>query len=81
MAKIPTFDSSAFTWTKRVGRTTLSAIGQAGFPASFYIRSARTGEVRLFLSDAETNEVNEFFDGEASAYFSPAGDARVQIWC
>jgi hypothetical protein len=81
MARIPTFSSNYFDWPKGRGRTTLGKLGLDRFPASFYVRSERTKEVRLFLSDAETNEAHEFFDGEATAYLVPGSDAKVQIWC
>jgi hypothetical protein len=80
MAKIPTFPSAYFNWKGGEGKSTIGKLGVSNFPNSFYIKSARTGEVKLFLNDAETMEANEYFDGEGAAYFSPGGDAKVQIW-
>lgn len=82
MAKLQTFSSSAFTWKNRNGVSSIGKLGIREFPrGGFYIRSERTKQVQLFLPDGETNEANEFFDGEASAYFSPGGHAAVRIWC
>ncbi|PZR78224.1 MAG: hypothetical protein DI537_42400 [Stutzerimonas stutzeri] len=78
---IPTFSSADFDWNKGRGSTTVGRLGLDRFPVSFYVRSERTKQVRLFLSDAETNAENEFFDGEANAYFVPGADVRVQVWC
>lgn len=80
MAKIPTFPSSYFDWKNGNGRSTIGKLGLDRFPGQFYVKSRRTGAVQLFLNDAETMEANEFFDGEGSAYFSPGGIAKVQIW-
>ncbi len=77
---IPTFSSASFAWTQKSGRTTVAQVRVTAFPHSFYIKSARTGQVMLFLPDNETQEANEFFDGEAQAYFSPGANVRVQIW-
>jgi hypothetical protein len=78
---LPTYSSNQFTWKARQGSTTTKILGVSGFPRSgFYVSSERTGERRLFLPDSETMLENEFFDGEASAYFSPAGDVKVQVW-
>lgn len=79
--KIPTFSSRDFDWRKGSGRTTIDRLPVRDFPASFYIKSAKSGEVRLFLSDGDTMVANEFFDGEAAAYFCPGGNVSVQIWC
>ncbi|RYF09441.1 MAG: hypothetical protein EOO77_23830, partial [Oxalobacteraceae bacterium] len=59
--KIPTFSSAGIRWKAGEGRTTLTDLGVRSFPASFYIRSDRTGKTRLFLNDNETNAANEFF--------------------
>lgn len=81
MAKLPTFSSADFDWKSGTATSTVGRLGVINFPrAGFYIRSARTAEVRLFLPDGETMEANEFFDGEAAAYFVPAGGVSAQIW-
>jgi hypothetical protein len=80
MAKIVTLQGEYFTWKNGHGHTSLDALGLTRFPDSFYLRSHRTGEVKLFLPDTVTMTENEFFDGEAQAYFVPAGNIRVQIW-
>lgn len=75
----PTFSSADFEWHAGKGTMTLErGLNTTRFPDRFYIKSARTGETRLFVSDAQTMEENEFFDGEGAAYIS--GDVRVHIW-
>jgi hypothetical protein len=80
MAKIPTFSSTYFNWKNGQGRSSIGQLGVSQFPNSFYIKSARTGESKLFLNDAETMAENEYFNGEGAAYFSPGGNAKVLIW-
>jgi hypothetical protein len=80
MAKLPTFSSRNFQWTGDRGTSWCSDLGIETFPrGGFYIKSERTGQTRLFLPDAATNEAHEFFDGERSAYFVPGGNLKVQI--
>jgi hypothetical protein len=81
MAKLPTFSSRDFDWRASKGTATLSRIALPSFPQSFFIKSWRTGEVMLFLPDAATMEANEFFDGEAAAYFTPGGNVQVLVYC
>lgn len=81
MAKLPTFSSSKFGWTKDAATSYRSELGIKSFPAQgFYIKSSRTGAVRLFLPDTENMEANEFYDGEAYAYFNPGGGYTAKIW-
>jgi hypothetical protein len=80
MAKLPTFSSASFKWKNRAGSASAGALGLNRFPdRGFYIRSERTKEVALFLPDGATMEANEFFDGEAAAYFVPGGHVTVRI--
>ncbi len=82
MSKIPTLSSTVFDWTAKSGYTTLDKIGCGvyNFPDRFYIKSARTGEVRLFLPDEAVMEAHDFFDGEGAAYMVPGQNIKVQIW-
>lgn len=82
MAYIPTFPSSVFAWKNGRGTATLSDLGSryaGSFPQSFYVKSARTNESRLFLIDNTRMEDNDFYDGEAKAYFVPGGDVKVLL--
>lgn len=74
------FSGSDFTWKRGAGFSTLVRLGIKGFPSDFTIRSSKTGALRTFISDHVTNEANEFFDGEGSAYISTDGLVKVQIW-
>lgn len=79
---LPVLDGSRFRWKNRKGSSTLVELGLSEFPRKgFYIKSHKTGGLQLFLPDGETMEAQEFFDGEASAYFVPGGFITVQIWC
>lgn len=81
MAKLPTVSSQYFNWKAGRGSARLSRLALRSMPdRGFYIKSERTGEVKLFLYDAEMMEANEFFDGEAVAFMSPGGHVQVQIW-
>lgn len=80
MAKLPTLNSNEFSWNGRVGRSTSQRISRGVTSRGFYIKSARSGESKLFLYDNETMEANEFFDGEAHAFMSPGNDLKVTIW-
>ncbi len=84
MAKLATVTGDRITWKGNSGVSTLPRMGMSEhhFPtAGFYVKSQRTGQVRLFLCDNATNEENEFFDGEAMAFFCPGDDLRLVIWC
>lgn len=79
--KLPTFSSSDFSWRSGEGTSALGRLGLSAFPEQgFYIKSARTGVTCLFLPDSQDMEANEFYDGEASSYFSPSHNAVVYIW-
>lgn len=81
MAKLPEFSSDLFQWKQGKGRGSLDRLDLKDFPRTgFFIRSTRTGKSQLFLPDSDTMVENEFFDGEASAYFAPAGGVTLQIW-
>jgi len=81
MAKLPTLQGDRFTWSGRYGHTTLSRVNRFSTPAGgFYIKSHRTGALKLFLPDMVAMEENEFFDGEAQAYMCPGENVRVTIW-
>ena len=77
MAKLTTFNGRDFTWKKNKGMSNLSLLGLREFPGSFYIRSHKTGESKLFLPN---HEAAENLDGEAYEYFVPGGDLVVQIY-
>ncbi len=81
MGKLPTFSSNMFSWKNRTGSSSLPSIGLANFPSEgFYIRSEKTGKSQLFLPDTEKMIENEFFDGEASAYFAPGQGVEIRLW-
>lgn len=81
MGKLPTFSSNVFSWKNKTGMSSLPRIGLANFPsAGFYIRSEKTGKTQLFLPDTDKMIENEFFDGEASAYFAPSKGVEVRLW-
>lgn len=81
MPKLPVYSSKEFDWARNNGTTSVERLGITQFPKNgFYIESANTKQQRLFMYDAEVMEANEFFDGEASAYFCPGGGFTVKIW-
>lgn len=76
------FSSESFgKWVKGKTSATLGELGLSSFPKEFEVISARTGATRRFSEDSEVQVANEFFDGEATAYISSCGRARIQIWC
>lgn len=78
--KLPILESRWFKWTGRSGHATLAEVGLNGYAAKgFYIHSAKSNTLMLFLPDQETMEANDFYDGEAYAYFAPGGNVTVEI--
>jgi hypothetical protein len=76
-----TFAGADFNWRKGRGSSTTARLGLAHFPDNgFAVRSHRTGAIQSFIRDDATTLENEFFDGEASAYMTPDGRVKVQIW-
>jgi hypothetical protein len=79
---LPTFSSSKFGWTGKSATSYKSELGIKEFPRQgFFIKSERSGETRMFLPDNANMEANEFYDGEAYAYFVPGGNLTAKIWC
>lgn len=75
------FLGSDFTWKRGAGFSTTARLGIDEFPRDrFTIRSHKSGTVQTFHRDDATILENEFFDGEASAYMTPDGRVKVQIW-
>lgn len=81
MAKLLTFSARDFEWNGQCGSSNLNKLGISQFPTNgFYLKSPKTGKVILFLYDTDRNELNEFYDGECAAFFSPSNQILVHIW-
>jgi len=73
-----TFKSQDFKWKSNEGVSFLDDLKIHGFPLSgFYIKSALTGRMKLFLPNIETAEN---LDGQAYDYFSPGGNVTVRLY-
>jgi hypothetical protein len=77
---LPTLSSRDFKWKGKEGSAPATRIKRSITTAGFYIKSARTGALMLFLYDNDAMERNEFFDGEAHAFMSPGNGVTVTIW-
>ena len=68
-----------FTWDKAkgTGSTFASDLQWDKFPQSFYIKSHKTGETKLFLAN-ERIESGEEFAGYR--YISPGQGLEVTVW-
>ena len=79
--RIPTYDGSQFTWHKGEGCTCASDLGIRAadpWPANFYVRSHRTGAVKLFLPGEDIYAC----DGEwmGKKFFVPAGNCVITLY-
>lgn len=81
-----TFNGSDFTWKRsnNSGSSMASDLGivaGAEWPEQFYIKSHKTGQVKLFLPDSPIfNGHGEDREFVGASYFVPGGDLTVTIW-
>lgn len=78
-----TFSSQKFLWTNKdnKGTSEISDLGVPAWPSQFYIKSSRTGEVRLFLFQEDImNGRGEDTELGGRIYFCPGGNLSVIIF-
>ena len=81
---LPIFDGSKFTWMDGNGSSFASDLGWKAsdtWPEQFYIKSHKTGAMKLFLPGtplfAGHGEDREFV---GATYFVPGGNIEIRIW-
>ncbi len=69
-----------FTWIKDTGRgaTEISDLGWNSFPGSFYIKSQKTGDVRLFMRCLEIT-IGEGPDKECGGFEYTSTGGRITV--
>lgn len=77
MAKALQVSGTHFSWKGNVGSTEISDTGLQGFPERFYIKSQKTGELRLFLA---SERIPNGEDLGGYRYISPGQNLEVTIW-
>lgn len=78
-----TFSSQKFLWNNadRKATSEISELGIGNWPSQFYIKSSRTGEVRLFLFQEDIiNGKGEDAELSGRIYFCPGGELSVIIF-
>lgn len=69
----PIFTSDLFTWFRGNGVTELSDLQVKRVPRKFFVRSSRTGVVKLFSINTESAGYEDGWDGEGWEYIDEDG--------
>lgn len=80
MAKLQIVDGSKFTWRGKHGTSEASDLLFKVWPASFYIRSPKTGQQKLFLQGETKRCGTEDNELQSVDYFNPGGGITVTIF-